>query len=74
MKYYVTRANITNAGTEEKDIKSYETYDSALKYYHFIFSNGILANKKVSAMLTDENLNVVKQEIWLAAEPEPEEE
>ena len=74
MKYYVTKANITTKGSEDSEIKSFDNYDSALKFYHTIFHNGILANKKVSAMLTDENLNVVKQEVWLAAEPEPEEE
>ena len=74
MKYYVTKANITTKGSEDSELKSFDTYDSALKHYHLIFSNGISANKKVSAQLTDENLNVVKKDVWVLAEPEPEEE
>lgn len=74
MTYYVTKANITTAGKDDTDFKSFDSYDAALKFYHLIFSNGISANKKVKAMLTDENLNVIKKEVWLAAEPEPEEE
>lgn len=74
MKYYVTKLNTTNQGTADDDLKEFDTYDSALKFYHLIFSNGISANKKVSAQLTDENLNVVKKDVWVLAEPEPEEE
>ena len=72
MKYYVTKANITTAGSEDSEIKSFDNYDSALKFYHTIFHNGILANKKVSAQLTDENLKVVMKEVWVAPEEETE--
>jgi hypothetical protein len=46
-----------------------------LKFYHLCFANNIRQEKKVSTMLTDENLNVVMKEVWQEAEePEPEEE
>ena len=73
MKFYVTKANTTEKGNPDEELKSFDNYDSALKYYHLVFSNGINANKKVSAILTDENLNVIKSEVWIMAEEEPEE-
>lgn len=73
MKYYVIKANITEKGNEDKEIKSFDTYDSALKFYHLLFSNNISAEKKVCAMLTDDNLNVVMSEVWVQPEPEAEE-
>ena len=64
MKYYVVRADITAKGSEEKEVKSFEDYDSALKFYHLCFSNNINQEKKVCTMLTDEDLNPIKQESW----------
>lgn len=74
MKYYVVRADITKQGSAQNEVKEYESYDEALKFYHLCFANNISQEKKVSTMLTDENLNVVMKEVWQEAEePEPEE-
>lgn len=74
MKYFVVRADITKAGTEANEVKDFDSYDEALKFYHLTFANNINQEHKVSSMLIDENLNVVKKDVWVLAEPEPEEE
>lgn len=74
MKYFVVRADITKAGTEANEVKSFNDYDEALKFYHLTFANNINQEQKVSSMLTDENLNVIMKEVWVAQEePETEE-
>lgn len=75
MKYYVVRADITQKGTAQNEVKEFDSYDGALKFYHLTFANNINQEQKISSMLTDENLNVVMKEVWIkATEPEPEEE
>ena len=68
MKYYVIQLNITAKGSEDRDTKVFDTLDSALKHYHLIFSNGISAVQTVRAMLVDENLNLLRQDLWVAPE------
>lgn len=73
-KFHVIRADITAKGSENKDIKSFDNYDNALKFYYECFHNNINVENKVCTMLTDENLNQIKKEVWIAPqETAPEE-
>lgn len=66
MKWYIVKITITSNGAETRNLDSYDIYNTALRKFHEAFNTIGGGPKKIGAMLLDEEMNVLKREIWEA--------
>jgi len=74
-KFYVVEVTTNSSGTETRLLTQYNDNETAFRKF-FEPLGGIGAGPtKICVLLLDENLNVIKQEVWIKnVEPETEEE
>ena len=75
MKYYTVEI-VTKDGTTSQGIFERADIDVAKKEFHntLTYNIGLEGVEMVSAAIIDENILVIKSEVWRAPEQEPESE
>lgn len=72
MRYYVLNVTINSQGTENRNFTPYDVKETALRKFFEPLCNIGAGPKKITVILYDEDLNIVKKESW-EAESEVEE-
>ena len=73
-RYYLLVVKITSQDTEDRSLTPYDVKETAIRKFHEAFNTIGGGSKKISAILLDDNLGIVKSEVWEqdaeAVEPE----
>lgn len=73
MKWYVLSVTITSKDEEQRKLTPYDSYDTALRKFFECFNTIGGGPKKITALLLDADLYVLKSERWELEESEVEE-
>ena len=72
-RFYVLEVTTNSTGTETRNFKAYDDYETALRKFFEPF--GVIGGGplKIAVMLLGENLTVLKKEVWAKPEETTEE-
>jgi len=74
-RFYVVEVTTNSTGTETRKLTPYDNNETAYRKFFEPLGNIGAGPIKICVLLLDENLNVIKKEVWIKhIEPETEEE